>query len=126
MIISRAKAEEAAKELLIHGFFLEGLTEQVVNEAYRSRARETHPDMEGGSGEAFARVDWAKHVMLAWISKQGEYVTIPTLGAKCLNCGGGGFIQKQLGFKKGARVQCVRCSGTGDAGYEPDKPGGEY
>lgn len=120
MIVSRARAEEAAS---VFGFDISSglLDEQQVNAAYRTEARKAHPDM-GGSNEAFARVDWAKHVLLAWLAKR-DGPAAKAEAVNCTRCDGRGFIQRQRGFGKGARVQCPKCDGTGDAAYERPRGG---
>ena len=123
MIITRAKAEEAAA---IFGFDISSglLDEQQVIAAYRTEARAAHPD-GGGSPEAFARVDWAKHVLIEWLKKRDGAVAAPRQAKRCASCDGKGFVQKHLGFKRGARIQCVSCAGTGDADYQPDRSVGD-
>lgn len=119
MIVTRAMAEEASKELLIHGLFLQGVTEQVVQEAYRSRARETHPDA-GGSAEAFAAVDRAKHVLLKWLALQGDRQAEPAHASDCSTCGGRGYVDSRRAWRT-LRVQCTKCRGTGDETFEHEK-----
>lgn len=123
MIVTRAKAEEAAA---IFGFDISSglLDEQQIIAAYRTEARKVHPDA-GGTAEAFARVDWAKHVLVAWLQKRDGPKHEELSLKKCPNCDGRGFIQKHMGFKKGARVQCLRCAGTGDAAYEHERASGD-
>ena len=120
MIITRVKAEEAAG---VFGFKLDGiLAEDLIIAAYRAEAKKAHPDA-GGSTEAFARVDWAKHALLAWIKQEGTQEAPPVLKKQtCYRCGGLGFTQEQVGFRKGARRQCQRCGGSGDLNFDPDKP----
>ena len=120
MIITRAKAEEAAS---VFGFKLDGiLAEDLIIAAYRTEAKKAHPDA-GGSPEAFARVDWAKHALLAWIEQEGAQIEAPTLQKqKCHKCSGLGFTQAHVGFRKGARRVCTRCHGSGDLNFDPDKP----
>lgn len=124
MIVTRAKAEEA-KGLLEIPNPLEEIDGPLVYFSFKVAARRTHPDV-GGNAEAFARVDWAKHVLLKWLEKPANAEQRSDLGAKCPHCEGYGYVRKQIGFKLGARIQCVRCAGTGDAGHEPDRPQGEY
>lgn len=101
------------------------LTDGIVTDAdtvkmlYNCAAFVTHPD-RGGSAEAFARVDWAKHVLLNWL-KQGSSRPPEHKTRKCGNCNGTGYIQTMIGFKLGPRKQCQPCRGTGDADFEPDE-----
>lgn len=120
MIVSRTQAEEASKELLIHVFFLQGLTVEVVQQAYRSRARETHPDT-GGTLEQFVAVDRAKHVLIAWLNRQPEAVAKALQPELCNACDGTGTIHVGRGFVKPLRMQCGKCKGTGDLSYDHDK-----
>lgn len=121
MIVNRAHAEEASKELLVHALFLQGITAEQVNEAYRSRARETHPDA-GGDAADFARVDRAKHILLEWLKRNPESAAPAALGGQCPRCEGNGYVNIQRGFRA-MRMQCPRCHGTGDADYTPDRTG---
>lgn len=114
-------AEEASKELMIHSFFLQGLERSHVLEAYRSCARETHPDA-GGSVEAFAAVDRAKHVLLEWLKKSPAPAE-PAHGTKCNQCGGAGFIMRHRGLRA-MRMQCPRCRGMGETDVEIDEGDG--
>jgi hypothetical protein len=123
-MITRAKAEDAHTVLLskymgeIDKLPLEfdKLDQHVLTALYHSAARATHPDT-GGTSEAFARVDWAKHVLLKWLEKprsiQPSHKRQP-----CHACGGAGFLRKHSGFRPGARVQCITCHGSGDADYD--------
>jgi DnaJ-class molecular chaperone len=113
MIISRKKAEEAAAVLEIS---LEGLT-NAAKAAYHAAARKSHPDL-GGSAQAFARVDWAKHVVNGWLDREEPPRPVHQ-APKCVVCDGEGRIRTQRGFKQFIRA-CDKCHGTGDAQYEPD------
>lgn len=117
MIISKQAAEAAA---LVLGLDLgDHLDETAITVAYRAKARETHPDA-GGSAEAFARVDRAKHVMIHWIKRVKEETVQAAIDGLCENCGGSGFIKQHRGFAAPLRRQCPRCRGTGDINYEHD------
>lgn len=120
MIINRSHVEEAA---VLLGFKVDELpaNSEQVNAAYRNRALQTHPDKEGGSIEAFAAVDRAKHVLLKWLERSSEAVP-GALGAKCAKCHGDGFLRIQRGFRS-MRMQCPKCHGTGDGDYERDRTG---
>lgn len=117
MIVTRAKAEEAA---LLLGLSLDGLTGDAIGPAYRTAAKDTHPDA-GGKPEDFARVDWAKHALLEWLKKPEASRAPRHVSRPCDNCKGKGFIQTMQGFKMGPRKQCQPCRGTGDADFEPDE-----
>lgn len=134
MLISRAKAEEAANILvtaveksvdtealeLLRSRTLDIWNEGQVSNIYKVAARATHPDA-GGTAEAFARVDWAKHVLLKWIAQDNSARPPEHKTRKCGNCNGAGYIQTMIGFKMGPRKQCQPCRGTGDADFEPDE-----
>lgn len=125
-MITRAKADEAWTILRSHYMGEDDLSMEfpteaaTVNAVYRRAAARTHPDKEGGSTEAFARVDWAKHALLEWLKK--PHVERPAIKfVPCANCDGKGWFKIQRGLRLGVRQHCVRCNGTGDAGYDPDK-----
>lgn len=132
MIISRATAEEAWTLLRTYARMadevwdsdpmcnIDGLTASNVKSAYHAASKYTHPDM-GGSAEAFARVDRAKHIMLEWLVKPATAAQPAHKARKCGNCAGKGYVHSMIGFKQGPRKQCHPCRGTGDADYEPDE-----
>src|SRR6185312_17432828 len=119
MIVSRAKAEEA--HAILRSFYMgeiaglpsefDQLDKHVLTALYHSAARATHPDA-GGKAEDFARVDWAKHALTAWLGTD-KPAAAPRQEVHCPRCEGRGYIQRQHGFGKGARVQCPKCDGTG-------------
>jgi DnaJ-class molecular chaperone len=115
MIISRAKAEEAAGILHV---MLDGLTPELLKGAYRDEAKETHPDA-GGSAEAFARVDWAKCALEAWLEKAEQTAPVHKQ-ENCTLCDGKGYVIQRKGLSGGLRRQCGRCRGTGDANLDID------
>lgn len=117
MIINTKMAREAADTL---GVPLDGLTKDIVNAHYKRRARVTHPDA-GGSVEAFAAVDRAKHVLHRWLDRQGPPVE-PTVGARvvCHTCQGKGFLMRPSAFRQ-MRVACPGCRGSGELGVEHEK-----
>lgn len=120
MIVSRRMAEAASKELLIHALFLSGLELHHVEEAYRSRARETHPDQPGGSAEAFVAVDKARHILKEWLDKGDCDVPRSVFELRrCESCNGTGTRRLQRGFGS-MLTQCTRCHGSGDADYDAD------
>lgn len=119
MLVTRNLAEQASKELLIHALFLDDkLTLQVVKEAYRSRCRETHPDM-GGTAEAFAAVDRAKHILLKWLERDPE-PKVAGAGQVCDRCDGRGYIESRRAWRS-MKMQCPKCRGTGDLDSEHEK-----
>lgn len=116
-MITRAKAEEAADELRL--FLEDGLHQKTVLKAYKEMAKITHPD-GGGSPEAFARVDWAKHALLKWLEMQDQEKGRSVFDIeRCEPCNGTGRKRVQRGFKSW-QVMCSTCRGTGEAGYEAD------
>jgi DnaJ-class molecular chaperone len=123
VIITRKQALEAAA---VFGFDLASgaLDAQQVTAAYKTQAKLVHPDV-GGSAEAFAAVDRAKHVLLHWLARQEEpqASAAPALRT-CPPCGGRGFVISQRAFRQ-MRVQCPTCRGTGDLDYEHEKEGSE-
>lgn len=116
MIISVAKANEAADAL---GVGLDTLTPDVLSKAYRSKAKECHPDHHGNSKLAtWAKVDWAKGCLTLWLEQHpvqdlvnGEEVLVP---GDCRACGGTGRV-KIVGRRFGAplTMACVLCKGLG-------------
>ena len=122
-MITRAKATEAARIL--------GLGEEydasTVNTAYRNMAKVFHPDVpDTGDAEMFARVDWAKHCLLKWLEGGGTPAPKPVhKPVTCPVCEGKGYTIARSGFRMGVRQHCMRCRGTGDLSFEPDK-GAEF
>lgn len=121
MIVSRKMAEDAA---LIFGFDIDSglLAADQINAAYRAEAKKAHPDL-GGSPEAFAAVDRAKHILLAWLERQGDSEpTKPHGGVTvCPRCDGRGFLELRRGFAAPLRRQCPTCTGSGEIYDEKDK-----
>lgn len=115
MLVNRAKAEEAAEALGLSVYMTDGgLDDVTVKLAYKEKAKVTHPDA-GGSPEAFARVDWAKHVLLAWLAKRPSATpAMPVKGENCPACQGLGTVWQLTGFKRGMKRMCGQCSGTGE------------
>lgn len=132
MIVNRKQAEEAWAVLLAAEYPGESVGAPMPESAaevaasYRRAAANTHPD-KGGSIEAFAKVDRAKHVLLKWLEKQGSAPPPKLQPDKCPDCEGKGHVvrQGQQGFKvTRLRVQCRKCRGTGELGIEQD--GGDW
>lgn len=131
MIVNRDHAETAWAVLLAAEYPGESVGAPMpespgeVNASYRKAAAHTHPDAPGGSIEAFAKVDRAKHILLKWLEKQsGPAAPAPAGAAPCPACDGKGFVttKAQRGFKiTELRRQCRRCNGTGEDGVEHDK-----
>lgn len=117
MIITRTMAEEAAETLALDLSL--PLTAEQVGQAYRLLAKAAHPDA-GGSPEAFAAVDRAKHVLLGWLARSPAPVdTLSDVGEQCYKCSGKGFVVSQRGWRQ-MRVQCLMCRGAGTLGVEHD------
>lgn len=114
MIISAAKAQEAAKEL---GVELEGLNPDSLSKAYRTLSREHHPDVARDlyNPEKWARISWAKEVLVRWLERAVVEASKEIPKGDCRACGGAGRITvKRAGFGKPMTLQCVMCQGTGD------------
>lgn len=117
MTVTRAKALEAASVLRIQ---LDDATEAMVKTAFRSMALTAHPD-QGGSVEAYARVDWAKEVLNRWLKAQATVTDTPGLTPdKCKPCGGRGSVVIRRGFGT-LTITCGLCRGSGDATYDHDR-----
>lgn len=101
------------------GVELEAVTEGLVNAAYRVAARKTHPDA-GGTAEAFAQVDRAKHIVLRWLVRRPTPAEVPHGGVEeCPRCGGSGFVMRRHGFRE-MRAQCPSCRGSGEVPERDD------
>lgn len=120
MIVTRVKAEEAIGVLGWGGEALDALNEASFKAMYREAARKAHPDAPEGSAEAFARVDWAKHVLQAWIARQPTERPKGLAASDCPRCLGKGRMKRTRGFTT-TLVKCDACNGTGDGGYEHDR-----
>lgn len=120
MIVTRVKAEEAIGVLGWGAEALDALSAESFKSMYREAARKAHPDAEGGSAEAFARVDWAKHVLQAWMARQPIDRPKGLAAADCARCAGKGRIKMHKGFTS-YTVRCPTCHGTGDGGYDHDR-----
>lgn len=95
-----------------------------LKDIYRAACRHTHPDM-GGRPEDFATVDRAKHVVEAWMAKQGWRKEIAEHGGVtvCPRCNGDRRIKFQRGFRQ-MQVQCPTCQGNGELYDEKEKEKG--
>lgn len=131
MIVSAKQAQEAWNLLrpystIENGDLMQATNhehaEDVVRDAYRQAARVTHPD-KGGTAEAFAAVDRAKHVLLAWLARpqptQTDHKKKP-----CDYCGGLGHVYTQgtRPGSQGLRRTCPKCRGSGDADIDLHNP----
>lgn len=122
MIVTRKMAEEACKVL---GWGVETLNAEMTSEGvgaqYRQAAKAAHPDA-GGSAEAFAAVDRAKHVLLAWLKRQsGPMAELPHGDTQqCYTCEGRGYLVNRRGWKV-LHVQCHGCGGSGELGIKVEK-----
>ena len=118
MIINAAKATEAAGIL---GVELETLSPDGLSRAYRTKARDHHPDSaEDYDPEAWARVSWAKEVLVRWLEHKLAHAPAKAEEPKnlgdCRSCGGTGrvAVSKPKGFgAKPVTVMCVMCNGSG-------------
>lgn len=118
MIVTRKAAEEALTVLRIAST-PETVEESEVTSAFRAVAKGAHPDA-GGSVEAFATVDRAKHVLLEWLKRRPTGPALPHHGEKCERCDGKGYVMSHRAFRS-MRVQCPSCRGTGEIGVEHEK-----
>lgn len=119
MIVNKKMAEGVLS--LLELTTLEGLTKDVVNNAYRVVAKKAHPDA-GGSAELFVAVDRAKGLLLEYI-KRCDAAPVPDVGLKptaCPTCGGSGRLRVHRGFHA-MNMMCGTCHGTGEAEYRPDQ-----
>lgn len=117
MIINAAKATEAAGIL---GVELSTLNPDLLSAAYRTKAREHHPDSASSyDPEAWGRVSWAKEVLIRWLEqKPATPVTERAHDAvgDCRSCAGTGrvAVTKPKGFgAKPVTMMCVMCNGSG-------------
>lgn len=113
MIINAAKANDAA---VILGVELASLTPEVMKTAYRTKAKDCHPDSHDNP-EQWARVSWAKECLERWLQSvpaSAVAVAGPT-ERSCRACGGVGRIPiAGKGFGKPMTMQCVMCNGSGE------------
>lgn len=124
MIVSRKMAEEAWALLMPYSFHpattvdrppaFDALTDKLVDRSYKVGAMVKHPD-KGGSPEEFVALDRAKHMLLAYLAKQGQSEGAKPHGGvtPCQKCNGTGRIALQRGFKQ-MQVQCPGCKGNGE------------
>ena len=128
MIVNRKHAEEAWATLLAAEYPGQHVGAPMpesageVTASYRKAAANTHPDA-GGTLEAFAAVDRAKHVLLKWLERQSKEAPAKLEADHCPDCEGRGFVVRkaQRGFKTTElRIQCRKCRGTGELGVEQD------
>lgn len=96
--------------------------EDVVRDAYRQAAKAAHPD-KGGTAEAFAAVDRAKHVLLAWLGRP-QPVSQDHKKKPCDYCGGNGHVYTagRAPGSAGLRRTCPKCRGSGDADIDLHNP----
>jgi len=131
VIVSQKKAEEARlllmrdlsdEELEANDSTVLCMSEDKVNALFRAAAKYAHPDA-GGSPEAFAAVDRAKHILLHWLKRKGTGIR-PAHGgvSKCPRCDGLGRVILYKGVSQ-LRVQCPTCQGNGEIYDERDKEG---
>lgn len=111
MIVSRQMAAEAMKDLGIAGW---GFDEDQINKTYRAAVKVVHPDV-GGSAEAFAKVDRAKCVLLAWLRRPQAKSALDELISSntCKRCEGTGRVKVGRGFATMTMV-CAACRGAGE------------
>lgn len=82
----------------------EGKTDEAkayVKDAYRDRARESHPDV-GGNADDFRSFEVARRRLVAWIDRPRN----------CFECRGTGRVATGSGLRA-REVRCPTCRGTG-------------
>lgn len=115
MIISAAKAREAAEVL---GICLEGLIPTTLAAAYRTKAKECHPDHHGSEKiEQWSRINWANECLKHYMKNAPlPRDVVDEVNGDCRACAGKGRIPvRATGFGKPLMMQCVMCQGTGSA-----------
>jgi DnaJ-class molecular chaperone len=116
MIISAAKAHEAAEVL---GVELTGLTPRALGQAYRSKAKDCHPDHHGSTQLGlWARVSWAKECLERWVAahpKDPPVEAAVALRGGCRACDGTGrvTVPQAKRFGPPLTMSCVICRGLG-------------
>lgn len=114
MVVSRQMAEQAAVVLDVD-MSAPGFSEEVVQLAYRSRAKRYHPDKPGGDVAKFVEADKAKCILIKWLARPKAPpppdASIPI--DKCLQCAGAGRRKVQRGFRS-MTIMCGACRGTGE------------
>jgi DnaJ-class molecular chaperone len=123
MIISAVKAQQAADVL---GVGLPGLTPDAVRVAYRSKAKECHPDHHQDKVQQWAEVSWAKEALEHWLrhhpAEEEQSAELAKVG-DCRACGGTGRVKVGKGsFGQPLTMHCVMCNGLGSL-VEKEKPG---
>lgn len=112
-MISLAKATEAAEVLAVQ---LDGLSADAINKAFRSKAKECHPDHHGNEHiQQWSRVSWAKEVLTRWVERNPPTFASDAdvvLKGDCRVCDGSGRVRYGTGFSK-MTMQCVYCRGEG-------------
>lgn len=86
------------------------MDEATLDQAYRVKAKETHPDA-GGTDEAFHAVLQARSVLLNALKRPQGY-TPPPSQAKCPKCKGTGTTESRRAWHT-MRVRCAECKGAG-------------
>jgi hypothetical protein len=121
VIVTEKMAREACVDL---GWGPETLNDELttagVGAQYRLMAKRAHPDCEGGSVEAFAKVDRAKHVLFAWLERRDRAEPQPAHGNKCRRCEGKGYVESHRAFRV-MKIACPLCRGLGEEGVEAEK-----
>lgn len=114
MIINAAKAAQAAGIL---GVELNGLAPDALSKAYRTKARDHHPDSaDDYDAQKWADVSWAKEVLVRWLEQTPppEKPTVPVGSCRACNGTGRVAVSKPKGFgAKPVTVMCVMCNGSG-------------
>lgn len=119
MIVSAAKAQEAAGVLEVE---LNGLTSDAVRGAYRTKAKDCHPDQHGTDKlEQWSRISWAHEALKHWLRHHPpeEQQEVEQQGAgDCRACAGTGRVKVGKSFGSKLTMQCVMCEGSGSLSKE--------
>jgi DnaJ-class molecular chaperone len=109
MIISAAKVMEASNTL---GVLTSELTPDKLSAAYRTKCKEHHPDTGDYNPELWAKISWAKDVLVRYLESNPPAQAQPL----CRACSGKGRVPvgppRAFGTKQ-TTMQCVICGGNG-------------
>ncbi|MEB3212419.1 MAG: DnaJ domain-containing protein [Leptolyngbyaceae bacterium] len=81
--------------------------------ARRGKARELHPDRNGGDGQAMALVNVAYETLSDPAAERKYLASLARTHYACPTCEGKGETYKQKGFKARETILCGGCGATG-------------
>lgn len=116
MIVSPQKAAQA---LVIFDLTREELTPATLKGAYRTKAKECHPDYHGTNRlKEWSDLSWAKVILDELVKREAPAPCASTEIANtgdCRACGGSGRVDVRTAsrFGKPLTMQCVMCEGMG-------------